>query len=85
MGDKKKYGILCGVAGWYGVAAIIGAYFMVSFGLLQSNSLFYQILNLTGALGIIAISIYKRQNQTAVLNVFWASIAAIAIVNLLVN
>jgi hypothetical protein len=42
------------VLGWYGVAAILSAYALVSFGVLQPDSWQYQVLNLTGAMGIAA-------------------------------
>ncbi|MBU4339059.1 hypothetical protein KKD57_05930 [Patescibacteria group bacterium] len=39
------------VIGWYGMAAILLAYGLVSFGFLASSSVFYQVLNFTGAGG----------------------------------
>ncbi|HEX7042739.1 MAG TPA: hypothetical protein VF189_05810 [Patescibacteria group bacterium] len=69
--------------GWYGTVAIIGAYALISFNLIKSASLFYQILNLTGALGIITVSYYKKVFQSVVLNLIWGIVAIIAIVSLL--
>jgi hypothetical protein len=39
----------------------------------------YQLLNLTGALGILVISIVKKIRQTIILNIFWGAIAVIAL------
>jgi hypothetical protein len=69
--------------GWYGTVAIVLAYALVSFSFLEASSLWYQLLNGTGALGIVAISFHKRTYQPGVLNIIWAAIAFIAIVRLL--
>lgn len=73
------------VYGWYGSIAILLAYGLASLGLVQTNSYIYQLLNLTGALGIASISILKKARQPAVLNIIWAIIALIAIVSLLIS
>ncbi len=69
--------------GWYGTLAIVSAYALLSFGLIYSNSLIYQILNGTGALGIVYISFKKKAYQPAVLNIIWAIIASIVIIKIL--
>ncbi len=65
--------------GWYGTAAIILAYALVSFSFVEPTNVWYQILNVTGALGILAISFHKRTYQPAVLNLIWAVIALVAL------
>jgi len=79
---KNSYNIFAEIAGWYGALAIIGAYFMISFNFISSDTLFYQLLNLTGAIGILVISIVKKTKQTVLLNIFWAAIAIFAIASL---
>lgn len=69
--------------GWLGMAAIIIAYALVSFGWLSAQTFVYQILNGLGALGIVFISFKKKTYQPGVLNAIWAVIAAIAIVQLM--
>ena len=69
--------------GWYGTCAIVLAYALVSFEVLSSSTFLYQILNGTGALGIVYISFKKKAYQPGVLNVIWAIIALIAIIRLL--
>ncbi len=71
------------IFGWYGTCAIVIAYILVSFSVISSSSFQYQILNLTGALGIAAISFYRRTYQPAVLNLIWFVVALIAIINIL--
>jgi len=70
--------------GWYGVIAILTAYLLVSFNVIVAKSLSYQLLNLTGSLGIIVIATSKKDTQPVVLNIIWAAIAIIAIVRLLI-
>lgn len=71
------------IIGWYGTVAIVGAYFLNSFGKISAESKIYQMLNLTGALGIVAISTAKSAWQPAVLNAVWAVIGLIALVRII--
>lgn len=68
--------------GWYGATAILLAYLLLSFGVLASDSVWFQLLNGTGALGILAVSWYRRAYQPAVLNALWAAIAIVALVRM---
>lgn len=80
-----KKNIISEIIGWYGTIAIVLAYALVSFGVLSSNGLFYQILNGTGALGILIISLKRKAYQPGVLNIIWAVIAIVAIINILIK
>lgn len=79
--ENKK--IIDEIIGWYGAIAIITAFALISFQFLNANDIAYQILNSTGAIGVIYISLKKKVYQPAVLNIIWAIIAIIAIINLL--
>lgn len=69
--------------GWYGVLAILAAYISNSFHLTSSSSLLYQVLNFTGAIGII-IDAYKDKNiQPVVLNSIWMLIALISLLKII--
>jgi len=70
--------------GWYGTCAIVIAYALVSFNILSPSTFLYQILNGTGAFGIVYISFKKKAYQPGVLNIIWAIIALIAIIRLLI-
>lgn len=61
--------------GWYGVIAILVAYSLSSFGVLSTSSLWYLVLNLTGALAIAYEAGSKRDRQPMVLNIIWAFVA----------
>lgn len=71
--------------GWYGVVAILAAYALVSFNVLATKSYAYQLLNLTGALGIILEAASKKDKQPVVLNAVWAIVALIAIIQSLIK
>ena len=68
--------------GRYGTVAIVSAYVLVSFSVLEPTSVSYQLLNLSGALGIVTLSLYKKVYQTAALNIIWLLIALAAIVKI---
>jgi len=71
--------------GWYGTVAIVLAYILVSFSVLNATNIWYQILNGTGALGIVLVSFHKRNYQPGVLNIIWTIIAIIAIVRMFIE
>jgi hypothetical protein len=75
--------ILIEIIGWYGALAILLAYTLVSFEIIHSQSIEYQMLNFTGALGIFAVSFQKKVYQAATLNIVWALIALIALISIL--
>lgn len=77
MMGMSKFISLCG---WYGVVAILGAYALVIFEVIPPNGNAYQLLNLTGAMGIVFVTAYKKDTQPLVLNAAWAIIALAAIV-----
>lgn len=67
------------LAGWYGTAAILGAYALSSFGALATTDRAYQVLNLTGALGVAWVCWRKRTWQAFWLEAVWAAIAVVAL------
>jgi len=71
------------IIGWYGAAAIVLAYFLVSFRILGAGSVIYQILNLSGAIGIVLVSLLKKAYQPAALNFIWTIIALIALIKII--
>ena len=46
--------------GWYGMTAIVLAYALASFSAISASGLIYQVLNGTGALGIVFVSFAPR-------------------------
>lgn len=72
------------IIGWYGAFAIVLAYALVSNSYISSTGYIFQLLNLTGAFGIIWISYRKKVYQSVALNIIWAIIATVAIIKILV-
>lgn len=80
---SKTKNVLAEFSGWYGAIAILLAYALVSFSIISAESFVFQFLNLTGAVGIIIISLHKNVKQSVVLNIFWASVAFIALIKVM--
>lgn len=77
--------LLAEIAGWYGMGAILLAYALASFEVIAANGIVFQLLNLTGALGVIVISVRKRVKQSALLNIFWAVVATAALLRIIID
>lgn len=71
--SKKQW--LAEAAGWYGAVAILTAYILASFAIIAPSDAVFQLLNLSGSLGIAAIALYKRVVQSLILNIIWAAVA----------
>jgi len=66
------------VAGWAGALLILLAYLLLSAGRLTGQSLSYQLMNVVGAAGFIINGWWHGALPSAVLNVIWLMIGAIA-------
>lgn len=62
------------------MVALLVAYGLISLHVVDSFNVWYQLLNLTAALGIMSISFYKRAYQPAILNLVWSIIAIVSLV-----
>ncbi len=71
--------------GWYGLIAIVLAYTLVSLSILEATDLTYQMLNGSGAIGIVLQTYIKRDYQPMILNIVWAIIALVSILKILYN
>lgn len=71
------------VIGWLGAVMILAAYALNNSGTITMQTPAYQLLNLFGALGIVYISLRKKASQPALLNLVWAAIAAIGVINMI--
>jgi ABC-type multidrug transport system permease subunit len=68
------------IAGWYGMLAILLAFALSSFSVLEATSLPYQLINASGAIGLMLIAYYKGVMQNVILNAVWLAVAAITII-----
>jgi hypothetical protein len=67
---------------WYGTGAILFAYALVSLGWVASNSYAYQLLNFTGAIGMVMMGVLRKVYPTVALNAVWFMIALIGLVSI---
>jgi hypothetical protein len=68
--------------GWIGAVEVIIAYALTSNGTLPSDSATFQLLNLTGAIFLIANTWYNKAYPSMVINIVWTVIAIAALVNI---
>lgn len=74
----KKYDKLLDILGWIGTALILIGYGLYSTGIVP-DVIVYHILNLTGSIGVAAISYHRKVWQPVVINVVFALFAFIAV------
>jgi hypothetical protein len=67
------------VAGWYGTIAILAAYALSTFAVLHTADRCYQLLNITGALGVAWVCWHKRTWQAFWLEAVWGCIGLVAL------
>jgi len=70
------------VIGWYGTVAILSAYGLISFHLIDPG-LIFQLLSFTGAIGIAIEAFNKDAKPAGWLNVIYAGIGIIALVKII--
>lgn len=63
------------IIGWYGVTAIVVAFALLNFNIVDTNNLAYQLLNVTGSISIIVEASSKKDYQPVVLNIVWLLLA----------
>jgi len=66
--------MLIEIIGWTGGLLVLGAYFLISLRYLQTNSIYYQLMNIVGALLLIINTIYLKAYPSAFVNVVWVGI-----------
>lgn len=71
--------LLIDILGWVGSVEVILAYGLNSYQRIKSDSLTFQILNVTGAAFLIVNTVYYGAFPSAFINVVWVLIAIPAI------
>ena len=74
VSTMKRKNLPIEILGWYGTVAIIGSYFLVILGYLSSKALSFELLNITGATGLLVLSVYKKAYPPAALYAAWTLI-----------
>ena len=67
------------ILGWIGSVEVILAYGLISNGKLDSQSVTYQLLNLTGAILLIINTIFYGAYPSTFINIVWVGIAVVAL------
>jgi hypothetical protein len=67
-------GLTAEIAGWIGASLILLAYGLLSGGRAKSGSTTYQMMNMAGAVGLIANTIWNHAYPSVALNVIWFGI-----------
>lgn len=70
--------------GWIGSIAILGSYFLLSFGIIDGKSYTYHSLVLFGSIGLAIITYRHRAFQSFVVNTAFFIFATIALVRLFI-
>lgn len=65
--------------GWIGGVEVLVAYWLVSANKVKGTNVYYQVLNLTGAVFLIINTIYKEAYPSTLVNVVWVVIAVIGL------
>ncbi len=81
---SKTNHFLVEVLGWFGVVCILGAYILLSMGVVDATSLIYHVLNFVGAAGIVIDAYVAKDYQPVALNFVWALIALYAILRIVI-
>ena len=74
--------LLMEVVGWIGAVLILAAYGLLTAGRLTAKDQSYQAMNVVGAAGFIANSGWNGAWPSAILNVIWVGIGAVALVRI---
>lgn len=75
--------LLITILGWVGSFEVIAAYALNSYQKVKSDSITFQLLNLTGAIFLIINSIYKEAYPFTFINIVWCVIALVALVRII--
>jgi hypothetical protein len=74
--------LIIDIIGWIGSIEVIAAYGLNSYQKLKSDSLLFQLLNLTGGIFLIINTIFYSAYPSAFINIVWVVIATIALFNI---
>lgn len=80
---KIKRSKITKLCGWYGIAALIVAYLLVSFNIIIAGSYAFQTLSLSGNIGLFIDAKSKKIAELEILSLFWIAMNAAMIVRLL--
>ncbi|WP_299551537.1 hypothetical protein [Seonamhaeicola sp.] len=71
------------IIGWLGSASYLISYFLLSINKLKSNSVTYQLMNVIGAICLIASAYSSKDRPNLFTNLVWMCIGITAIITIL--
>lgn len=71
------------IIGWVGSASYLISYFLLSINKLKSNSVTYQLMNVIGAICLIASAYSSKDRPNLFTNLVWMCIGITAIIAIL--
>lgn len=77
---KKKKSSIDNIIGWIGVTTLMLAYLLLTTKAISSTNKIYQLLNLTGAVGLTYISYKQKAHQSTFINAIWIIISLYGII-----
>jgi len=75
--------LLIEILGWVGSIEVVAAYALNSYQKIKSDSLTFQLLNLSGAIFLIINSVYMEAYPFTFINSVWSVIAIVAIIGII--
>lgn len=69
--------------GWFASAAMLTGYALLSFGILDSDSVLYHTIFMVGSAGLAVVTYRHRAFQSFTVNVFFGLLALVAIIRTL--
>ena len=75
-------GLLMEIVGWIGAVLILAGYALLTAEKVTSKSVSYQAMNVVGATGFIANGVWNGAWPSAVLNIIWVGIGAVALIRI---
>ena len=72
--------LLIEIVGWTGSVAVLIAYGLNSYQKIQSDSMLFYLLNLSGGIFLIIYTVYKEAFASTFINIVWVIIAFTAII-----
>lgn len=80
--EKKLIDQVIEIAGWIGVALILGGYYLLATDIINSRSWEYHVMVLVGSAFVGIVSWRKRNYQPVALNVVFVLLALVALIRL---
>ena len=79
--NSEKFLKFSDVLGWIGMGLLLGAYALVSLGIVDGTAVTYQVLTILGAFCMFILSVARKAYPNVALNLVWCVIGVIIILS----